>query len=307
MARSNLPALLFAVPATSLTCLANAGTVTFNPDDGYFLGTSIVDDFQLDSDDADWVGQGENYSITSLGPDEFGNANGAAQSQAVNLINFSNVRFTPTAGFLGLDSTSTVGQLDYSFQLRNDTQPSTDLDDEPGNDFGVAHRIRIGGTDGDPIIQFQLFDNGRVQFNDGSESLNVLNVNSVNLDLDDLGARFITFEGTMDFDAGTYDLTVDGVQQASDLTFINDPDQFGQVTLQWGSSNSAPDYRQITIDNLTLEKAIAASGLAGDYDDDGQVAQGDLNLVLNNWGGEAPFEANSDPFTDSLVNQEELN
>ncbi|MEM9753428.1 MAG: PEP-CTERM sorting domain-containing protein [Planctomycetota bacterium] len=279
---------------------ANAGTITFNPDQGYFLGSSLVDNFTLNSDDPDWVGSGENYSITSLGPDDMGNPNGGAQSAGTNQTNFSNIRFTPTAGFLGLDTTDTVGQLDFSFDLRNDQAATND-------DFGLAHRIRLGGTDSAPIIQFQIFDNGRVQYNDGASALNTLNVNSVPLDLDDLGARFITVEGTLDFDTATYDLTIDGIDQGSSLGFVNDPDQFGQVTLQWGPSESAPDYRQITLDNLTLEKAIAASGLAGDYDDDGQVAQGDLNLVLNNWGGEAPFEANSDPFTDSLVNQEELN
>ncbi|MEM1097960.1 MAG: PEP-CTERM sorting domain-containing protein [Planctomycetota bacterium] len=50
------------------------------------------------------------------------------------------------------------------------------------------------------------------------------------------------------------------------------------------------------------------SGLVGDYDEDGQVAQGDLNLVLNNWGAARTFE---DPggtvFSTANVDQEELN
>ncbi|MEM1026886.1 MAG: hypothetical protein AAGJ38_02280 [Planctomycetota bacterium] len=48
-------------------------------------------------------------------------------------------------------------------------------------------------------------------------------------------------------------------------------------------------------------------GIPGDYDDSGQVEQGDLNLVLSDWGGAASFEPNGDPFVTALVDQEELN
>ena len=52
----------------------------------------------------------------------------------------------------------------------------------------------------------------------------------------------------------------------------------------------------------------AALGLAGDYNDSGSVEQGDLDLVLNNWGGPrtAGFVANADGFTTANVDQEEL-
>ncbi len=49
-------------------------------------------------------------------------------------------------------------------------------------------------------------------------------------------------------------------------------------------------------------------GLAGDYNDSGSVEQGDLDLVLNNWGGPrtAGFVANADGFATGNVDQEEL-
>ncbi|MEM9754278.1 MAG: PEP-CTERM sorting domain-containing protein, partial [Planctomycetota bacterium] len=49
------------------------------------------------------------------------------------------------------------------------------------------------------------------------------------------------------------------------------------------------------------------AGIVGDYDDSGSVEQGDLNLVLNNWGQDAPFEPNGDAFASLAVDQEELN
>ncbi|MEM8783812.1 MAG: hypothetical protein AAGE65_13285 [Planctomycetota bacterium] len=53
--------------------------------------------------------------------------------------------------------------------------------------------------------------------------------------------------------------------------------------------------------------SLVVPGLAGDYNDSGQVEQGDLNLVLNNWGLPRPFEANAEPFATASVDQEELN
>ncbi|MEM8783675.1 MAG: hypothetical protein AAGE65_12590 [Planctomycetota bacterium] len=48
--------------------------------------------------------------------------------------------------------------------------------------------------------------------------------------------------------------------------------------------------------------------IPGDYDGSGQVEQGDLNLVLNNWGQPRSFEdPGGDSFTTANVDQEELN
>ncbi|MEM8494449.1 MAG: hypothetical protein AAF916_03695 [Planctomycetota bacterium] len=52
---------------------------------------------------------------------------------------------------------------------------------------------------------------------------------------------------------------------------------------------------------------VVTTSLTGDYDGSGQVEQGDLNLVLNNWGQPRPFEANGEPFATAQVDQEELN
>lgn len=52
---------------------------------------------------------------------------------------------------------------------------------------------------------------------------------------------------------------------------------------------------------------VAQQALIGDYNDNGQVEQGDLNLVLNNWGAPRPFESNGEPFATAVVDQEELN
>ncbi|MEM7576318.1 MAG: hypothetical protein AAF328_02485 [Planctomycetota bacterium] len=69
-----------------------------------------------------------------------------------------------------------------------------------------------------------------------------------------------------------------------------------------------PDGELEQIDELPgLVVALVATGIVGDYDDSGQVEQGDLNLVLNNWGGAAPFQPNGDPFATPQVDQEELN
>ncbi|MEM8494268.1 MAG: hypothetical protein AAF663_02630 [Planctomycetota bacterium] len=45
----------------------------------------------------------------------------------------------------------------------------------------------------------------------------------------------------------------------------------------------------------------------GDFNGSGQVEQSDLNLVLNNWGGNRTFEDGVTTFATNLVDQEELN
>ena len=66
---------------------------------------------------------------------------------------------------------------------------------------------------------------------------------------------------------------------------------------------------EVSYDNLivTAIDGIVA-GLAGDYNNSGSVEQGDLDLVLNNWGGPrtAGFVANADGFATANVDQEEL-
>jgi hypothetical protein len=51
---------------------------------------------------------------------------------------------------------------------------------------------------------------------------------------------------------------------------------------------------------LYIEASSTAVGLTGDYDDTGQVAQGDLDLVLLNWGKTVP----PDPVPDGWINEQ---
>ncbi|MEM8783930.1 MAG: hypothetical protein AAGE65_13890, partial [Planctomycetota bacterium] len=116
-----------------------------------------------------------------------------------------------------------------------------------------------------------------------------------------------------------------------DDTVFDDTSDAGSIVLGFwdrfgGSIALSPEganfvvYDNLIIDEATagdvtsLEAAIAdfvplveGGGIIGDYDDSGQVEQGDLNLVLNNWGTAAPFDPNGDPFETTNVDQEELN
>ncbi|MEM1098128.1 MAG: hypothetical protein AAGH92_05000 [Planctomycetota bacterium] len=86
---------------------------------------------------------------------------------------------------------------------------------------------------------------------------------------------------------------------------LSDRNDVGEVTLHFYGRLPGELNTQSDIYRLVLP--LAATGLLGDYDDSGQVEQGDLNLVLNNWGGTAPFASKGDPFSTPQVDQEELN
>ncbi|MEM9754246.1 MAG: hypothetical protein AAF916_12815, partial [Planctomycetota bacterium] len=151
----NQPALGLAI-SLAAALPATSGIITFDPVDGYALGTSLVVS-------SDWSGNGALYSITSLG-----GGNGAALSGSTPQGAFSKNTFTPDAAFLGDTDTLTAGKTyDFSFDLRNDSTGSL-------SDFGQPHRIRFGGTDGSPIVSFEVFNNGRLQIG-GTNAVNTNN------------------------------------------------------------------------------------------------------------------------------------
>ncbi|MEM7576296.1 MAG: PEP-CTERM sorting domain-containing protein [Planctomycetota bacterium] len=79
-------------------------------------------------------------------------------------------------------------------------------------------------------------------------------------------------------------------------------------TVRIGISTNFDAPGSVFIDNIRLITELdAAVGLAGDYNENGSVEQGDLNLVLNNWGTMRTFEDGVSAFTTANVDQEELN
>ncbi len=81
--------------------------------------------------------------------------------------------------------------------------------------------------------------------------------------------------------------------------------------LRIGSQNGPFQVDEIRIGSTFFDVTIppiTGGLLAGDYNDSGSVEQGDLDLVLNNWGGPrtAGFVANADGFATANVDQEEL-
>ncbi|MEM7577732.1 MAG: hypothetical protein AAF328_09670 [Planctomycetota bacterium] len=97
------------------------------------------------------------------------------------------------------------------------------------------------------------------------------------------------------------DGTTTSTQPAFTDEDLRDGDWFGLL-----GRKSSTFEGEIIFDSFSITQATE-TGLVGDYDDSGSVEQGDLNLVLNNWGLDAPFDPNGEAFADLAVNQEELN
>lgn len=225
--------------ATSVVAPASAGVITFDDSDGYNANTSL-------SGQPGWAGAGGMWNV-------IGGSGGDNFAQSTNPIGdgpFSNTRFTPTAAFLG-GSTDATGLFNYSFELRNDGASTVD-------DFNTAHLIILGNGSGGTAVRFNVLNNGRVEILHGGPTSRVLNINGNQLDLDDATGRFLTFEGVIDFDNGFYTVAVDGVSQVdgggSGQFGLLSPGQtdFGIVQLQRGGSTSAPDFRQLSLDNIAI-------------------------------------------------------
>lgn len=145
---------------------------------------------------------------------------------------------------------------------------------------------------------------------DGREEFDGQTLNDIySVEVSDNGTDFtpvdLVFEGSFPSGGSSGFTDTTGVADGFSAQYIK-ININARVEASGSAFNDAWSSRVTEIDLLS-ELPLLGGGLTGDYDDDGQVAQGDLNLVLNNWGSEAPFDPNGDAFSDSLVNQEELN
>ncbi|MEM8494409.1 MAG: hypothetical protein AAF663_03370, partial [Planctomycetota bacterium] len=153
------------------------------------------------------------------------------------------------------------------------------------------------GFGGSPTLNLNVNSNqafGNIALSGGN--LNLTLGNGVT-DLDFLPSAAFAWNGGLNIDnftPGVVGFGFDGGLTAQ---------QLGLITID-GSAPASP--LSLNDDGKLISGLIA--GLLGDYDESGQVEQGDLNLVLNNWGTNRTFD---DPggtaFSTSLVDQEELN
>lgn len=85
------------------------------------------------------------------------------------------------------------------------------------------------------------------------------------------------------------------------------PDATAFLDSSFGEFAGDARVAQPEIAAFIAEATAIADGLAGDFNASGQVEQGDLNLVLNNWSATRTFEDGVSIFATVDVNQEELN
>jgi hypothetical protein len=88
---------------------------------------------------------------------------------------------------------------------------------------------------------------------------------------------------------------------------------FGHGDINGGSSINAQAFELLftLVDNVQVEVATDVDVIPGDYDDSGAVGQGDLNLVLQNWGYTPPPAPagwiNEQPADGVIIGQSNLN
>ncbi|MEM1098714.1 MAG: hypothetical protein AAGH92_07990 [Planctomycetota bacterium] len=114
-----------------------------------------------------------------------------------------------------------------------------------------------------------------------------------------VGAQFeMTAGAAYFFDLNTFE----------QISRVTPSDELGPYL--FGSSVAIDDRNAVVGNNngkVYLYQNLISQIIIGDFDDDGQIAQGDLNLVLNNWGDIRGDWANASGFATSAVDQEELN
>ena len=214
---------------------------------------------------------------------------------------------------------------------------ATSTPSQPGRPSGMFSIAFFGADD-----TLRLWGGNTPGENPGEVDLMVA-MGTGNLAFDNPGATFFEIDGDDDDADGTVgltlrnfgslvnreisyritesvaDLLVDGVSiiggpvaHGLSASFFQDnlTNEFRPLNVgveSWHDTGS-PAASEHWVDLVRLVDNAVTIGLAGDYNNNGSVEQGDLDLVLNNWGGPrtAGFIANADGFASTNVDQEEL-
>ncbi|MEM7576692.1 MAG: hypothetical protein AAF328_04375 [Planctomycetota bacterium] len=166
-------------------------------------------------------------------------------------------------------------------------------EDPTDNLFGVY----TAGAKSEMTVVFDILD--EVDFTLTGQAFDAASANGLgttSLTLTGPGVNINTTQGPIDF-AGTF---VPGRYTFD--AFIESRGVYDDAA----SGLERTPGRNVGFDALLLLSAIS-NGIVGDYDGSGQVEQGDLNLVLNNWGEARGDWTNADGFATANVDQEELN
>ncbi len=236
--------------------------------------------------------------------------------------NWNNISSVPNPAFGSVEDFPNVADLidtsgaatGFGFELVNATS------DEPKNGVGVG----IGGAVIDPAQV--LFNTGRpVTADQDTLILPAEGAGTVaSFELAGLRTDGTTYDLTMFGSIGDFrtltKFTVDGTEQTFDPSFNTGttvdfsevaPDANGVITIEMSTEipTGSTDFDAGHWNWLqVVENAVA--GITGDYDSSGQVEQGDLDIVLQNWGtgtftGDEAALVGGGPF-DGTVDQNEL-
>ncbi|MEM1026735.1 MAG: PEP-CTERM sorting domain-containing protein [Planctomycetota bacterium] len=228
---------------------------------------------------------------------------------------YVNGLFNAGAGTVGWKNPSSSGVW-KNFTIFN----ATGLEDEINAASKIEYTAQLNFLGVDGNLPFELFFAGTSD-SDGTgptggvpASFNGVTYGGINATI-----RAVRDEPGYDVGANAFN-TGDAIGQLTDLepvTFDITPlltglDLSSEKYLWFRAepNSTQPDAGQAGVvraqDQLLTITAVA--GIVGDYDDSGAVEQGDLNLVLTNWGTDRSF---SDPggteFSSLIVDQEELN
>ncbi len=168
--------------------------------------------------------------------------------------------------------------------------------DTVGNSGGIFQQSQIGQAGVE--YRFSL-DDVRLESNWDADLVFGLEYYASD-DFTKLGETLATADTSVTGDGLSFSLTGTAV---AGTAFVRPVVLFDNVNPAYLAQSNAGAF----IFDASLSEAVAAL-LAGDYNNSGSVEQGDLDLVLNNWGGPrtAGFVANADGFATSNVDQEEL-
>lgn len=225
---------------------ASAILITFESSQGYTAGSALTG--QPSSGTA-WGGTANFYNVVAGA-----GVSGSNGAQSPATYAGGSQFFLSSAADLGVAIKTPTGRYTFSLAVTMNGNPNGLVGD-------TGTRIELFGNGSQQAVELRILGNGRLRYDDGSQLVNVVNSGGAAVNLAQ-GAT-ATFEGVINYDTATYSLTVNGVVQGTAIpfsdVFVHSASTVGRFEIE---HFTASGYRQITLDNLSME-VVPEPGTAG--------------------------------------------
>ncbi|WNR45763.1 hypothetical protein [Paenibacillus roseipurpureus] len=239
-----------AVPYTPTAGLPSVTGIQigFEPGEGYTVGNDVKG--SPSAVGTKWSSDVANIFTIVNG---IGNGGGAAAQSSLQAQANKSIYYKPVSnelgGQIGYPTSPISGQVQFSVDVRLDSDPATM---ESGMSWLLSFGRDSNGSLTGRAVRLEIADNGQLKYYSGSNSIKAKTASGTDYKL--VKGSYVTLAGIIDYNTDQFTLSIGGITQNNGSwisTISSNLDEFGGIYFTQGGTSQ---YKQLSIDNLTLWK-----------------------------------------------------